>query len=531
MTVNGATGGRSKTLVLAAMVFAVAMTFIDQTIVSIAAPQIQRELGLTNTGMQWAINAYLLSLAALFALGGRLADTVGHRKMVVLGVIVFALASVMCGLTPKGSFAEAWIVTFRVIQGAGGAIMFPAALAIVVQTFPLRERGRALALFFGVAGGLTAVGPILGGYLTEWTWRAIFWVNVPVAIIALILIAVAKPLTVHIQARLDYRGAALIAAGVALSVFGFQESAIWGWSDPGTGLCIAAGLIVLIVFCLVERRTPAPLIQLDIFRIRAFLVENVVLAIAMMVFLPVFFFASEYAQIALAKSASDAGVFILYFFLGFVVAAQIGGRILDHGGAKRAVMLGCTLSAVGFWLWAGKVTQLSLGSQVWYIILAGAGMGLMLGPAQTDAVNRASRYAYGEATGITQTIRNYAGSLGLAILGTILVSQLRSRLTASLIAEHLPARVAAAHASIISQSQGAGSAALIPHFVRLDFADATRTVFYVMAVIMAVGAIVSLVGLRTGAQRETQASPADDPRTPADVALAASPAAPRVPLS
>jgi EmrB/QacA subfamily drug resistance transporter len=519
VTVSGPVGGRSKTLVLAAMVFAVAMTFIDQTIVSIAAPQIQRELGLTSTGMQWAINAYLLSLAALFALGGRLADTVGHRRMVVLGVIVFAFASVMCGLTPKSGVAEAWIVTFRVIQGAGGAIMFPAAIAIVVQTFPLRERGRALALFFGVAGGLTAVGPILGGYLTEWTWRAIFWVNVPVAVIALILIAVAKPLTVHIPARLDYRGAALIAAGVGLSVFGFQESAIWGWSDPATAVCVAAGLIVLIVFGVVERRTTVPLIRVDIFRIRAFLVENLVLAIAMTVFLPVFFFASEYAQVALAKSASEAGLFILYFFLGFVVAAQIGGRILDRSGAKRAVTLGCALSAVGFWLWAGKVTQLSLGSQMWYVIIAGAGMGLMLGPAQTDAVNRASRYAYGEATGITQTVRNYAGSLGLAILGTILVSRLRSRLTASLIARHLPARVAAAHAAAISQSQSGGSAASIPRFIRLDFADATRSVFLVMAAIMAAGALVSVVGLRAGAQQESQPVSDDQPAA-ADAALA-----------
>ena len=175
------------------MIFAVAMTFIDQTIVSIAAPEIQKQLGLTDTGVQWAINAYLLSLAALFAFGGRVADTVGHRKMVTLGVIVFAGASALCGLTPKGSIAEAWIVTFRVIQGAGGAIMFPAALAIVVQTFALRERGRALAIFFGIAGGLTAIGPILGGFLTQWTWRAIFWVNIPVALIALVLIVVSKP--------------------------------------------------------------------------------------------------------------------------------------------------------------------------------------------------------------------------------------------------------------------------------------------------------------------------------------------------
>src|SRR6202451_872395 len=177
------TGGRSRNLILGAMIFAVAITFIDQAIVSIAAPKIQADLGLSSSGMQWAINAYLLALAALFAFGGRLADTVGHRSMVVLGVIIFAASSALCGLTPRGGGAEAWIVAFRVLQGAGGAIMFPAALAIVVRTFPLHERGKALALFFGIAGGLTAIGPIAGGYLIEWTWRSIFWINVPVGIV------------------------------------------------------------------------------------------------------------------------------------------------------------------------------------------------------------------------------------------------------------------------------------------------------------------------------------------------------------
>jgi MFS family permease len=259
-----ASGGQSRYVILAAMIFAVAMTFIDQTIVSIAVPKIQTELGLSSTGVQWVVNAYLLSLAALFALGGRLADTLGHRKMVIVGVVVFAVASAMCGLTPKGSYAEAWIVAFRVLQGAGGAIMYPAALAIVVNTFPLRERGKALALFFGVAGGLTAVGPILGGYLTQWTWRAIFWVNIPVAVIALVLIVISKPTTLHRRARIDYRGAVLIAAGVALSIFGLQQSAIWGWSDAGTWLCIVGGLALLVVFYFVEVRTTSPLMQVSI---------------------------------------------------------------------------------------------------------------------------------------------------------------------------------------------------------------------------------------------------------------------------
>jgi EmrB/QacA subfamily drug resistance transporter len=513
------TGGRN--LVLAAMIFAVAMTFIDQTIVSIAAPEIQAELHLSSTGIQWAINAYLLSLAALFAFGGRLADTVGHRRMVTLGVILFASASALCGLTPKDSLAQAWIVTFRVLQGAGGALMFPAALAIVVQTFPLHERGRALAVFFGIAGGLTSIGPILGGYLTQWTWRAIFWVNIPVAIIALVLIAISKPVTDHRPARMDYRGLVLIAAGVGLSVFGFQQSSVWGWSNPATWACIIVGAALLVVFYRVELHTDSPLMEVRIFRIRPFLVQNLVLAVSMLVFVPIFFFASEYAQIGLGKDPSGAGVFLLLFFAGFVVAAQIGGRMLDRVGAKRPVVLGCALAAVGFWLWGKHVTDLSLGAQQWYIVLSGAGMGFMLGQSNTDAVNRASRLSYGEATGITQTVRNYSASLGLAILGTILVTQMRDHTESSLIAKGLPRAQAAAQAHTIAQSSqdggGGAGTARIPHFIRLDFAHATQSILYAMAGIMAVAAAIALLGLRPGRQEEgeAEASERDPERAPA----------------
>ena len=495
------TASKPRALVLAAMIFAVSMTFIDQTIVSIAAPKIQAELGLTSSGVQWAVNAYLLALAALFAFGGRLADTLGHTKMAVIGVIVFAVSSTLCGLTPAGSGAEAWIVAFRALQGAGGAIMFPAALAIVVQTFPLNERGRALALFFGIAGGLTAIGPLAGGYLTEWTWRAIFWVNVPVAIIALALIWISKPTTDFRPAPIDYRGLLLISLGVGLSVFGFQQSSTWGWHNPGIAICIVAGLLLLIAFGRIERRTEAPLIQMRIFSDRAFFVDNLVLGIAMIAFIPVFFFGSEYAEISLDKKALQASLVLLFFFAGFVVAAQVGGRMLDRGGAKRPVVIGCLLAAIGFWLWARKMTDLDFGAQHWFVVIAGAGMGLMLGQANTDAVNRASRFSYGEATGITQTVRNYTASLGFAILGTILLSDLRSRLTSTLLAEGLPRTKAAAEAASIAQLQGSGGGvASIPQFVRIDFAHATQEVFYVMAAVMLVAAIVARLGLVRGVQ-------------------------------
>ena len=502
---------RSRALVLAAMTLAVAMTFIDQTIVSVAAPTVQRELGLSSTGIQWAVNAYILTLAAFFAFGGRLADIVGHTKVLVVGIIVFASASALCGLTPSGSAAEGWIVAARALQGVGAAIMFPAALAIVVQTFPLNHRGRALALFFGVAGALTAIGPIAGGYLTEWTWRAIFWVNVPVAVLALLFIAIAKPTSTYRPSPMDFRGLALIAGGIGLSVFGFQQASTWGWASPVTWLCIAAGVALLVVFRRFERGAKSPLIQFDIFRNRAFRVENLVLGIAMLVGIPVYFFASEYAQIALGKPPMEASLVLLYFFIGFVVAAQIGGRMLDRVGAKRPVVLGCTLAAAGFALWAGKATDLSLSAQIWFIILAGAGMGLMQGQANTDAVNRASRLSYGEATGITQTVRNYAASLGLAVLGTILVTGLRSHLSSSLVAKGLTPTQAATEASRIAEHQGGnGTVASIPHFVRLDFAYATQTVFYVMAGIMGVAALVAMLGLRAGRQLEANETTEDE---------------------
>src|ERR1700728_529924 len=197
----------------------------------------------------------------------------------------------------------------------------------------------------------------------------------------------------------------------------------------------------------------------------------------MMTFIPVFFFASEYAQIALHDTASKAGIFLLYFFIGFVVAAQIGGRILDREGAKRAVVLGCAIAAVGFGLWASKVTTLSFSKQQIWVVVAGFGMGMMLGRANTDAVSRAGNLSYGEATGITQTIRNFGASLGLAALGTILLFNFRSHLTTTLRNMPHPVSTPAAVADRISESaHGSGSVASIPHYVSVDFASATATV-------------------------------------------------------
>jgi MFS family permease len=341
---------------------------------------LQKDLGLSATGTQWIINAYLLSLSALFAFGGRLADIAGHRRMVVIGVITFAGASALCGATPTGDVAEAWMIFFRVIQGAGAAMMIPAALAII----------------------------------------------------ALILTARAKPSNERSPAPIDWVGTGLIASGMALAVLGLQQASQWGWGSVATIGCIVAGVLLLAAFVRYELGVKHPLIDVRIFRNRGFAAANGVLFLLTMVFISVFFFTSMYAQISLGEDASAAGLYLLVFFGGFGVASQWSGRIYDAKGVRAAVIPGCALAAVGFYLWAGSLDDFSLGDQWIYIVMAGAGVGFVLGPASTDALNRVASNRYGEATGINQTLRNFGASIGLAVLGTILINQNRSNIESSL---------------------------------------------------------------------------------------------------
>ncbi len=518
-----ATGGKNSKLILAAMIFAVAMTFIDQTIVAIAIPTIQEDVHLSSTGVQWIINGYLLSLSALFAFGGRLADIAGHRKMVVIGVIVFAVASALCGATPTGSSAETWLIVFRIIQGAGAAIMFPAALAIVLDSFPVAERGRAMAIFFAVAGGLTSVGPIAGGYLTEWTWRAIFWVNVPVAIIALILTWKAQPDDTKHPGKLDYRGTVLVSGGMGLLVLGLQQSAIWGWGDVKTWASIVIGVALLAYFVSYQLRIENPLLRLRIFENRAFAVDCVILFLLMIPFVPLFFFASEYAQISLGESASETGLYLLIFFAGFATASQWGGKMLDQVGARRPIVLGCAVAAVGFYLWGESLDNLSVGEQWYYIVIAGAGVGLILSPANTDALNRVARSRYGEATGITQTVRNFGSSLGLAVLGSILILENKSHIESSVTNLGVSKDKADAVANCVSKGEAAcqevghalgDKAGKVFGIVPEAFAASTQTVFYCFAGVMAVAFFVALKFMPAGKVTEP---PAEDEveKTPA----------------
>ncbi len=488
------------------MIFAVAMMSIDQTIVSIAAPTIQRDLALSSTGLQWVINGYLLALAALFALGGKISDVVGHRRMVIVGTIGFAAASALCGATPSGSAAQAWLITARLLQGAFGALLFPAALAIVFNAFAARERGKALALFFGISGALTSIGPIAGSFLLPWTWRAIFLINVPVALVALWLTWRAHPADTRRPVPIDWRGALLVSAGMGLTVLGLQQAGNWGWSSVATWACLVAGVLLLAVFVRFELRQPSPLIEVGIFAHRGFAADNVVMGLVYACFLPLFFFASVYAQVVLGYNAGKTGLYILVIFIGFAVATQLGGRILDRRGARPAAIAGSALGAVGFYLWAGDLHQ-PLSSQWPWIIMAGAGIGFVLTPVTTDAVNRAPGGSYGEVTGVTQTVRYFAASLALAILGSVLIHQTRANATASLAKLHIPSNAAAK--IVASINTGAGTQA--PHgrgtsavyaAIQGDFADATRIVYLAMAGIMAASFLVAVRRMERGIPAE-----------------------------
>ncbi|WP_198663316.1 MFS transporter [Jiangella endophytica] len=494
-------GGRMAPLVMVSMILAVSMSFIDQTIVAIASPELQRDLGLTSNQGEWVINAYLVALAATFALGGRVADAWGRRRMVLVGVAGFAVTSALCGATPDTSWAEAWLITARTAQGVFAAVLLPAAISIIYGSASPERRGRSMAMFFGLTGAFTALGPILGSYLLEWSWRTIFWINLPVAAAALVTIVLAPITGERRPGRIDWPGAALVAAGMALSVIGFSEATTWGWDDVRTWACIVVGAGLLVLFAVVERRRPTPLIRLDIFRQRGFRVDSGVLFLAMVAFVPVSYFLSVYSAVSLGLDASGASTLLLLYFLGFLLAAQVGGRIFDSRGAKPTILLGCVVGIAGYVWWATQVTTLDGSAQHHPLLLAGAGIGFLLGPSSADAVSRTHDASYGEVTGINQTIRNYGSALGFAVLGTLATHVFTDRFASSLVGLGV-GRDSADELARQAASSGGGSRDLssVPASVRgavedavaRDFALGMRAVLIAMAVALAAAFVVAL---------------------------------------
>jgi EmrB/QacA subfamily drug resistance transporter len=459
--------------VLWPLVPAMAMVMIDFTIVSISASTIQADLNLSETAVQWLVTAYALSTAAFVALGGRLGDMIGHKTICMAGIILFAGSSLMCGLVPDDSgISEGWLIFFRLLQGVGAGMLIPSATVLVLDAFPPAERGKGLAIFFIVSGLFTAIGPIAGSYLTEyWTWRAIFWINVPVALLALFEFRFAKLHDVKNPSKLDVRGAVLIVVGMALTVLGIQQSTEWGWDSPATIGSILAGLVVLGVFVKVERETENPLIDVNaLLANRAFAVDNLLTFLVFGPWLAVFFFGSMYFQIAVGQEPTQAGFSILTMFYSFFVAARIGGGWMDKYGAKKPVALGFLLGAIGMVVWAGNLSELSHSSTLWGMLITGAGFGLAFSPLNTDALNRLPDAMRGQGSGIIQTFRNFGSAIGMAIMGSVI-----------------------AGATDLTGPEGPG-----------NFAAAMETAWYVGAAMLAVGWICCLKLMPDGKQESVE---------------------------
>ena len=316
------------------LVPAIAMVMIDFTIVSISATTIQKDLGLSETGVQWLVTGYALSTAAFVALGGRLGDIMGHRRIVTVGIVVFATSSLICGLVPRDSFAETWLIVFRVLQGLGGALLIPSATVLVLDAFPPEERGKGVAAFFIVAGLFTAVGPIAGSYLTEfWTWRAIFWINVPVALLALTELYFVKFANEKHPAKIDWAGTFLIVGGDGPDRARHPAVDGLGLDRPGHDR--------------LDRRRHGPAARLrrgssgaenplidvkGLFDNRPFALDNIMTFLVFGPWLAVFFFGSVYFQVVVGQPPTEAGFSILTMFT--VLRGRADRRWLD--GQVRA---------------------------------------------------------------------------------------------------------------------------------------------------------------------------------------------------
>src|SRR4051794_35203422 len=292
---------------LAAMCFALFMVMLDNTVTNVALPSIQRSFDASLSALEWTINAYTLSFAVLLVTGGRLGDIFGRRKVFLIGVVIFGVASATIGLAPN----EGFLVASRAVQGVGAALMMPATLSIISNAFPPAERGKAIGTWAGVSAIALALGPLVGGWLTEdVTWRAIFFINVPVAAIAIAvtLFSTHESRDESAPRQVDYAGIATLTAGLTALVLALVEGNAWGWGSARIIGLFAIAVVGLIAFVVIERRVAAPIVDFDFFRSRSFLGANVVAFAISFGMFAVFFFLALYMQNILGYSPLETGV-------------------------------------------------------------------------------------------------------------------------------------------------------------------------------------------------------------------------------
>ena len=416
---------RRKWWTLAAVSFGLFMIMLDNTVVNVALPSIQEDLGATLSQLQWIVTGYALTFAALMLVGGKLADAYGRRLIFVIGIVIFTLASLWCGLSDTSEM----LIAARIVQGAGAALMNPATLSIISATFPPKQRGAAIGIWAGVSALALAIGPLVGGLLTEHlSWHWIFFVNVPVGVVAIVasfmLITESKDET---HESLDLPGLGTSALGLFALTYGLIEANAYGWTSARIVGSFAVAVISLVSFVLIERRRRYPMLDLTLFRSGTYTGANVSMLLVALSMFGVFFFVSLYMQNVLGYSAVQAGAAFLPMTVLIILIAPIAGKASDRFGSRWLMTIGMVLLGVQLLYFS----QLTTTSDFWNLlpgfILGGVGMAMAMTPTAAAATRAVPVNKAGVGSAVLNAMRQVGGSVGIALMGAIVASQASGR--------------------------------------------------------------------------------------------------------
>jgi EmrB/QacA subfamily drug resistance transporter len=409
-----------KWFTLAAVAFGLFMIMLDNTVVNVALPSIQRDLQADLSELEWIVTGYALTFAALMLIGGKVADAYGRRLIFVVGIAVFTLASLWCGLATSGEM----LIAARVVQGAGAALMNPATLSIIAATFPPRERGTAIGIWAGVSALALAIGPLTGGLITEhldWSW--IFFVNVPVGILGIaasfLFIDESRDET---HERLDIPGLATSAIGLFSLTYALIEANTYGWGSARIVGAFAVAALALVAFVLLERHQRAPMLPLELFKNRTYTGSNTVILLVALAMFGVFFFVSLYMQNILGYSAVEAGAAFLPMTLLIVVIAPLAGRMTDRIGSRAFMTIGMALLAVQLLYFSRLGSDATYWELLPAMIIGGVGMASTMTPSAAAATRSVPVDKAGVGSAVLNAFRQVGGSMGIAIMGAIMAS-------------------------------------------------------------------------------------------------------------
>jgi EmrB/QacA subfamily drug resistance transporter len=516
---------------LGAMSFALFMIMLDNTVVNVALPSIQKSLNTSLSGLEWTVNIYTLTFAVLLVTGGRLGDIFGRRRAFLIGVVFFALSSATAGFAPN----SASLVASRAVQGIGAALMMPATLSIITNAFPAHERGKAIGTWAGVSGLALAIGPVVGGLLTEHvSWRAIFFLNIPVAAGAVVvaLAAARESRDQTVPRTVDFRGIATLTTGIGALVLALVEGNGWGWGSPRIVALLALSLVGLVGFSLAERRASNPMIEYRFFRSRAFLAANGVAFVVSFAMLAMFFFMALYMQNILQYSPFQAGLRFLPATVVIIVSAPIAGRLTDRIGAKLPIVCGLSLVALALYLQSRITVHSGYDQLLPTFILMGLGMGFTMSPMSTAAMNAVKEAKAGAASGILSMSRMVGGTFGVAAVGALFQSLSDVKLSSKLSGLGLTADQKSWFAHNLGSGDVSGRLNDLPPGTSRQVGDALRETFvYALTSSMKLSAAVAMLGVAIaafGLQHVKQRRPRAEPMIAADVGRAA-PAQPELP--